>query len=351
MAEDVTVPDDVIRSDPKPDTFYFEQVTSPDTVPSLYLVDVQNQGLKRTLALEPDGWKTVSQEIIQHAVGIVVEKPGYSQDRPLFINIKREGKGLTWRVNPDAKPFAYSLENNPAYQQAELSTDGCGLNGLVAATVGTTTERARLYSLMATVISEASTQIRPDALAQRIKAVFLGSGLTPALAIVGVHQRTDLFPGIQIGNNLEIVNQDETAQTTANYWQTKAKEISARVKKGEVISLEEIKFIEVLSHLFKLDRVLSTVASTAVIKTEEGRGEKKEGQISHTAYTPRQREEIQEQQRLIRGLTITVGMYPEHLRSGVIRELEAAKAELERLKKHKYPDRLVVHRYGYDEDE
>jgi hypothetical protein len=240
------------------ESYGYNKIPSGQNAPELFLKPAT---AKKAREISINTLSNVNQPANLSKLKNEILSPDYAQNQPLFIDIIVNQPGIPWRLNRQAKPFVFQLENNPAYQKAEAATDhDSSLYALVAATVSDTASRKEIYNIVGKLVCH-GVQNSPD-IHQRIENVFLGKdNLSTALVMAGVHQRTDLFPGISVVSQTDMrlnYNSRQVDQWTQN-WQKISQGIEEKLNQGKKLSLTDIKNIEVFSHLFKVDKIISRI--------------------------------------------------------------------------------------------
>ncbi len=238
----------------KPPTYGYDRVASRSVETGRALPEDLARKLMDILSLEEGPWQEASEQLTDKTA-LAISGEAHMQEEPVLFDIRAEltsdeaGLEIDWLLNPLAKPLVYSLEDNPSYQEAEaLTDDDSSLYGIAAALAAEPKDRGRLYSLMARMVCKAIVDL--ENLTDRIESVYLGEGLTPAFVMTSLHGRDDLFPGFKVDGNLNSIYDGQTLDDWANIWKEKASEISSQLSAGEALSLDDVKFVEVLSHLF-----------------------------------------------------------------------------------------------------
>jgi hypothetical protein len=238
-------------------------------------------------------WPQTLQNITEQAVAsIKKEEIFFDQRQSLFTCVLTADGQITGLVNPIAKPFVFAFENsNPpipgsqSYLEAEKLADGSSWYGLIAATISDTPSRQRMAELFSSTLLKLVTTEETPNLALKISDVFWNKNTPVAYVIVNTHGKNDVFGGVnadpnkakslllihdpqEMQNQLENLFEEFTESNATNQnllkwaqdWQERSKGLTSEIEDGEKLNLNQIKFVELLSHLYNSERVISLLA-------------------------------------------------------------------------------------------
>lgn len=212
----------------------------------------------------------------------------YAHRYPLFVPVLAPtGEPIGSKINQLVVPKAFEFEANElnagrlthgakSYVEAEELTGGDSyLYGIVAAAVSDTKNRAGLFALTGAVICEAFQELDQMEIETRMSQVY---DLLSVWYMSGEQGRSDLFPGF----NSE---QPEVAQelyfSWSQNWKKEAGEIKNKILEKRELKLEDIKMIEVLSHMFDVDKMLADLPE---ILSQHANAENKEEDLKNKDF-------------------------------------------------------------------
>lgn len=241
-----------------------------------------------------EGFTAEQLQITEVEKNAVIEKIGHSlaenrdaqRNNPLFDDIKEvDKKALTWKLNPTIS-FARVYEKNPkqpghdAYMAAEAISGQSGLFGYCAALAPDTKSRAELFDIMSGALAESVVAMSPRQLETALKLVFFHPNTNEekfhsAHIVEQFHGNLEPFLGFSQVKEHLIVPQREFLAQIITKWQTEAKRISQKIKQGEIITIKDLKWLELFSNITEMDVVVAEIkkelqSDTSTLETKSG---------------------------------------------------------------------------------